>query len=82
MTKKPLPINAKVYQLLRFRRDSQMKRSDIVMEIGANSSLDVYASLIALRDKNIITERKEGKEVYYKFAKRDPELEEELRKAS
>lgn len=79
---KGLPINLKVYRLLRIRRGSQIERTDIVKEIGVNSSLDVYASLIELRKKGVIKEHKDGKKVYYIFAKRDPELEEQLIKAS
>jgi hypothetical protein len=70
-------MDLKVYRFLKFKREREMERSVISAAIESAEKLDIYASLIRLNDRGIITKRndKESKKTYYKFARRDDELE-------
>lgn len=69
-------MDLNVYNYLKFKREEgEMERSKIVKAIDNNKALSIYDSLIRLRDREIISERKDGKKAYYRFAKRCNELE-------
>ena len=70
-------VELKIYRLLKFKREHELERSDVVNMIEAAERLDIYAALIRMRNRGIITEREdeEGKKTHYRFSKRDDELE-------